>query len=100
MATQPTNDNVNNDVSICCNRTNNNNNHNDNNDIENLPDGYTTDDITYQWDSADPLQLSKNLNLPRFATGITNFRFLVHLVPMLCFQICANTINYIPLCNT
>ena len=96
----PTNANENNDVSICCNRTNNNNNHNDNNDIENLPDGYTTDDITYQWDSADPLQLSKNLNLPRFATGITNFRFLVHLVPMLCFQICANTINYIPLCNT
>ena len=35
--------------------------------IVKLSDGYTTDDITYQWDSDDPLQLSNNLDLPRFA---------------------------------
>ena len=34
--------------------------------IVELSDGYTTDDITYQWDSDDPLQLSNNLDLPRF----------------------------------
>ena len=28
--------------------------------------GYTTDDITYKWDTADPVQLAKSLNLPRF----------------------------------
>ena len=31
-----------------------------------FPDGYTTDDITYLWDSRDPVQLAKSLNLPRF----------------------------------
>ena len=39
----------------------------DNSLIVKLSDGYTTDDITYQWDSDDPLQLSNNLDLPRFA---------------------------------
>ena len=29
-------------------------------------DGYTTDDISYLWDAADPVQLAQNLNLPRF----------------------------------
>ena len=34
--------------------------------IKTFSDGYTTDDISYQWDSDDPLQLSNNLDLPRF----------------------------------
>ena len=29
-------------------------------------DDYSTDDITYLWDAADPVQLAQNLNLPRF----------------------------------
>ena len=30
-------------------------------------DGYTTDDITYAWKETDPVQIAKNLSLPRFS---------------------------------
>ena len=39
---------------------------NGNDDTVIFSDGYTTDDITYLWDSRDPVQLAKSLNLPRF----------------------------------
>lgn len=31
-----------------------------------IPDGYTTDDILYLWKSQEPVQIAKNLSLPRF----------------------------------
>ena len=29
-------------------------------------DGWTTDDLKYQWKKADPVQITKDLHLPRF----------------------------------
>ena len=32
-----------------------------------VADGYTTDDILYLWKSTGPVQIAKNLSLPRFS---------------------------------
>lgn len=31
-----------------------------------LPDGWTTDDLVFLWKEGDPVQVVKNLHLPRF----------------------------------
>ena len=37
-----------------------------------VADGYTTDDILYLWKSQEPVQIAKNLSLPRFS--IENYK--------------------------
>lgn len=40
--------------------------HNSNNWIEKYTDGWTTEDLVFQWKHTDPVQVARNMHLPRF----------------------------------
>ena len=44
--------------------------------IDNCSDGWTTDDLKYQWKTVDPVQITKDLHLPRSSFHADGFKIV------------------------
>ena len=44
--------------------------------IDNYSDGWTTDDLKYQWKTVDPVQITKDLHLPRSSFHADGFKIV------------------------
>ena len=44
--------------------------------IDNCSDGWTTDDLKYQWKTVDPVQITKDLHLPRSSLHADGFKIV------------------------